>query len=75
MNMNPGIATVAAPRHPPSDFLAHESECREALSPCLDGLLDMAETAGWNRRTVASTIMYLAAKYISPSATSDTRET
>ncbi len=45
MNMMPGIGTVASPKHPLTDFLAHETECREVLRPWLKGLLDMAYPA------------------------------
>ena len=57
--------TVPAPTHPATEFLAYEAECRSALKPLLAGLLDAAESAGWNRRTVASTLMFLAAKQVS----------
>lgn len=56
------IAAVAPPTHRPSEFVAYEAECKTALAPLLAGLLDMAEQAGWNRRTAASTLMYLAAQ-------------
>jgi hypothetical protein len=46
----------------------HESECRSVLQPLMTGLLDMAESAGWNRRTVAATLMFLAAQQISTTA-------
>ncbi|WP_281406236.1 hypothetical protein [Aquamicrobium sp. LC103] len=36
----------------------------------MDGLLDMAESAGWSRRTAASTLMFLAAQHVSASSTS-----
>ena len=54
--------------HTASEFLAYEAECRSALKPLLAGLLDAAESAGWNRRTVASTLMFLAAQHVSASA-------
>ena len=57
--------TVPAPTHPASEFLAYEAECRSVLKPLLAGLLDAAEAAGWNRRTAASTLMFLAAKQVS----------
>jgi hypothetical protein len=57
--------TVPAPTHPATEFLAHEAECRSVLKPLLAGLLDAAESAGWNRRTAASTLMFLAAKQVS----------
>lgn len=57
--------TVPAPTHPATEFLAYEAECRSVLKPLLAGLLDAAESAGWNRRTAASTLMFLAAKQVS----------
>jgi hypothetical protein len=57
--------TVPAPKHQASEFLAYEAECKAALAPLLTGLLDLAESAGWNRRTVASTLMLLAAQKVS----------
>ncbi|WP_274630919.1 hypothetical protein [Arvimicrobium flavum] len=65
MNMISGIGSVTSPTRPPSDFLAHETECRVALRPAIEGLLDMAVSAGWNRRTAASTLMFLAAQHVS----------
>ena len=70
MNTVPGIGSVASPTRPPNDFLAHETECRDVLRPWLTGLLDMAESAGWNRRTAASTLMFLAAQHVSSAGTS-----
>ena len=60
-----GITAVPAPTHAPNEFLAYESECRDSFRPLVSDLLDMAEAAGWNRRTAASTLMYLAAQQIS----------
>jgi len=60
--------SVPAPTHRASEFLAYEAECRNALKPLLTSLLDIAESAGWNRRTVASTLMFLAAQHVSASA-------
>ena len=57
--------SVPAPTHPATEFLAYEAECRSVLKPLLAGLLDAAESAGWNRRTAASTLMFLAAKQVS----------
>jgi hypothetical protein len=65
MNVFPGLGTVAAPTRPASDFIAHENECRDVLKPWLAGLIDMAASAGWDRRTVASTLMFLAAQHVS----------
>jgi hypothetical protein len=70
MNMMSGDGSIPAPTHPASEFLAYEAECRSALKPLLAGLLDAAEAAGWNRRTVASTLMFLAAQQVSATETS-----
>lgn len=74
MSIMPGIGTVASPTRPSSDFLAHETECRDVLRPWLTGLLDMAESAGWNRRTAASALMFLAAQHVSAAGTSRDRK-
>jgi hypothetical protein len=60
-----GIRTVPAPTRSPSELLAYETECRAALQPLLAQLLEMAVSAGWSRRTAASTLMFLAAKQVS----------
>jgi hypothetical protein len=67
MNKMTDIGSVAAPTHSPSEFLAYETECRNTLNPLLTALLDMAESAGWKRRTAASTLMFLAAQQVSAS--------
>ncbi|RUU57980.1 hypothetical protein [Mesorhizobium sp. M2C.T.Ca.TU.002.02.1.1] len=70
MNMMSADGSIPAPTHSASEFLAYEAECRSALKPLLAGLLDAAEAAGWNRRTVASTLMFLAAQQVSATETS-----
>ena len=70
MNMMSANASIPTPTHSASEFLAYEAECRSALKPLLAGLLDAAEAAGWNRRTVASTLMFLAAQQVSATETS-----
>jgi hypothetical protein len=65
MDGMPDVGAVPAPTHEAREFLAYETECRAALKPLLAGLLDMAEAAGWNRRTAASTLMFLAAQQVS----------
>lgn len=74
MNKMTDIGSVAAPTHSPSEFLAYETECRSALKPLLTGLLDMAVSAGWNRRTAASTLMFLAAQQVSSASEASTVE-
>ena len=68
MNNITDVESVAAPTHAPSEFLAYEQECRTALKPRLTHLLDMAVSAGWSRRTAASTLMFLAAQQVSLTA-------
>ncbi|AZO06359.1 hypothetical protein EOA27_18525 [Mesorhizobium sp. M2A.F.Ca.ET.037.01.1.1] len=70
MNMMSADGSIPAPTHSASEFLAYEAECRSALKPLLAGLLDAAEATGWNRRTVASTLMFLAAQQVSSTETS-----
>ena len=70
MDMMSADGSIPAPTHSASEFLAYEAECRSALKPLLAGLLDAAEAAGWNRRTVASTLMFLAAQQVSATETS-----
>jgi len=68
MDKMTGMGSVPPPTHSPNGFLAYETECRHALKPLLTGLLDMAVSAGWNRRTAASTLMFLAAQQVSATA-------
>jgi hypothetical protein len=65
MNLMTGIGTVLPPTYPASEFLAYEMECRSTLKPLLARLLDMAQSAGWNRRTAATALMFLAAHHVS----------
>lgn len=69
MNLIATVGTIPSPTRPPDEFLAYEGECRTALKPALDGILDLAISAGWNRRTAASTLMFLAAQHVSASET------
>lgn len=73
MNATTGTGTISAPTCSPKEFLAYETQCRSALKPLLTGLLDMAESAGWNRRTAASTLMFLAAQHVSAVSEASTR--
>ncbi|MER8630577.1 hypothetical protein NKH55_12520 [Mesorhizobium opportunistum] len=65
MDAMAGLGPLPAPTHEAKEFLAYEKECRSVLQPRLAGLLDMAEAAGWNRRTAASALMFLAAQQVS----------
>ncbi len=40
----------------------YETECREALRPHLEAILDLAVKAGWDRNIASYSLMYLAAK-------------
>ena len=44
----------------------HEAECREALKPHLEAMIDLAVKAGWDRKTATYSLMYLAARTASP---------
>ena len=50
----------------PVRHLDYETECREALKPHLDAMIDLAVKAGWDRKTATYTLMYLAAKTARP---------
>lgn len=45
---------------------SYESECRAALKPHLEAVLDLAVKAGWDRNMVSYSLMYLAAKTSRP---------
>jgi hypothetical protein len=62
------VGIVPPPVHSAKEFLAYETECRSALKPLLDNLIDAAESAGWSRRATASTLMFLAAQHLSGSS-------
>jgi hypothetical protein len=55
--------SIGRPKNP-VPHLQYDHDCREALAPHIDALLNRAEAAGWDRRQAASTIMYLAAMRI-----------
>ena len=44
----------------------YETDCREALKPHLDAILDLAVKAGWDRNMASYSLMYLAAKTTRP---------
>lgn len=44
----------------------YEAECREALKPHLEAIIDLAVKAGWDRRTVCYSLMYVAARTGNP---------
>jgi hypothetical protein len=45
---------------------SYEKECREALRPHLDAILDLAVKAGWDKNIASYSLMYLAAKTSRP---------
>lgn len=44
----------------------YETELRSHLEPLFEEILSKSETAGWNRRKVAYTMMFLAANDAAP---------
>ena len=65
MNVVANVAPVPAPKSEASEFLAYEAECKDVMRPLVNGVIEMAENAGWKRRSVASALMFLAAQHIS----------
>ncbi|MER8726054.1 hypothetical protein NKH80_02585 [Mesorhizobium sp. M0904] len=63
MDMMDSFGKMAAPTRPKND-LNYEADCRAALAPLVDGLLHMAESAGWDRRKAAYTLMFLSAQRV-----------
>ncbi|RWQ55703.1 hypothetical protein [Mesorhizobium sp.] len=63
MDVMDSFGRIAAPTRPKNDF-HYETDCRAALAPLVDGLLDMAEQAGWDRRKAAYTLMFLSAQRV-----------
>jgi hypothetical protein len=57
---------VEKPKNP-IRHASYETECREALRPHLDAILDLAVKAGWDRNIASYSLMYLAAKTSRPS--------
>ena len=58
---------VEQPKNP-IKHASYENECREALRPHLDAILDLAVRAGWDRSIASYSLMYLAAKTARSSA-------
>lgn len=56
---------IPAPTLPKTDF-NYETECKTALAPLVDGLLDAVESAGWDRRKATYTLMFLSAQRLAP---------
>lgn len=50
----------------PLRHLSYEQECREALKPHLEAMIDLAVKAGWDRNIASFSLMYLAAKRAAP---------
>ncbi|MBX3582253.1 MAG: hypothetical protein KF810_10175 [Rhizobiaceae bacterium] len=72
MNVVANIGAVPSPKHRAGEIADYESECKNVLRPLLDGMIEMAEKAGWRRRTVASSLMFLAAQHVSRTIPSGT---
>lgn len=62
------IADNASPLARASSFTPVSAPVRARADHLLTSLLDMAESAGWKRRTAASTLMFLAAQHVSAAA-------
>jgi uncharacterized Ntn-hydrolase superfamily protein len=65
MNFVANVGTVPPPKHQAGEFVAYEAECKDVLRPLLHEMIEVAEKAGWKRRTVASALMFLAAQHVS----------
>ena len=52
---------IKRPRRPLIE-IQYDAECREALVPLLEELLDQFEAVGWNRNRAAYEMMYFAAR-------------
>jgi hypothetical protein len=61
MDTTNSFGTIAAPTLPRTNF-NYETECKAALEPLIDRMLDAAEAAGWDRRKAAYTLMFLSAQ-------------
>jgi hypothetical protein len=64
MNLVANVGTVSPPKHQEGELVAYEAECKDVLRPLLNGMIEMAEKAGWKRRAVASALMFLAAQHV-----------
>lgn len=60
---------VSKPKNP-IRHSSYETECRDALRPHLDAILDLAVKAGWDRNMASYSLMYLAAKTSRPAGQS-----
>jgi hypothetical protein len=58
------VNKIAAPQRTATD-LNYETDLKTALEPVLTEVLDLAESAGWDRRKAAYTVMFLAARQLS----------
>ncbi len=61
---------------PGKDVLSagYDLECREALRPHLEAVLELAVKAGWDRNVAGYSLMYLSAKAVRPSGSSSGRQ-
>jgi len=58
------INKIAPPQRAATE-LNYEADLRVVLEPVLTEVLDTAESAGWDRRKAAYTVMFLAARQLS----------
>ncbi len=63
-----GDQTMRAAINSPSlsiDTMDYQAECQFALEPSIQGLIEKAEDAGWNRQQAALAIVALASEHLS----------
>jgi len=58
------INKIAPPQRAATE-LNYEADLKAVLEPVLNEVLDMTESAGWDRRKAAYTVMLLAARQLS----------
>jgi hypothetical protein len=61
MSVPNSFGKIAEPTLSRTDF-DYEAECKAALGPVIERMLDAAESAGWDRRKAAYTLMLLSAQ-------------
>ncbi|MCD4661463.1 hypothetical protein [Agrobacterium sp.] len=47
-----------------NDTMDYQAECQFALEPSIQGLIEKAESAGWNRQQAALAIVALASEHL-----------
>lgn len=58
------INKIAPPQRAATE-MNYEADLKAVLEPVLTEVLDMTESAGWDRRKAAYTVMFLAARQLS----------